>query len=78
MIVVENATQNITDASLMVVDDMITLSEMHEAVILHNLKVKFDADLIYVCIHTAFIHCFCLSLCISELLALFFRIYSYL
>lgn len=48
MIVVENATQNITDASLLVVDDMITLAEMHEAVILYNLKSKFDKDLIYV------------------------------
>jgi myosin heavy subunit len=49
MIVVENVTQNITEASLLVVDDMITLAEMHEAVILYNLKVKFDKDNIYVC-----------------------------
>jgi myosin heavy subunit len=46
--VVENATQNITDASLLIVDDMIGLSEMHEAVILHNLRSRFMEDKIYV------------------------------
>lgn len=48
VIVVENATQAISQQSLVIVDDMITLPEMHEAVILNNIHMRFLKDQIYV------------------------------
>jgi len=38
----------VTESSLNEADDLISLDELNEAVILHNLRSRFDRDVIYV------------------------------
>lgn len=39
----------ITPSSLLMVNDMVSLPELNEAVILHLLKTRYEEDSIYVC-----------------------------
>lgn len=47
----------IVEGSLRVVDDLITLDELNEPVLLYNLKERYSEDKIYVCTVSAVSQC---------------------